>query len=158
MAIIYSIYCRYNKSAIEEGRRYLASMSVEGFYDSYLKATLEKYPDLSIIKQNNDMIDILCQKRGKTYFFRYHRCCLVTVEQYEMFLSTAEKQRARRAFYITCGSFDHSLVKANRNSMFLMESRIFLIDGLHIIKKVIGVRRKWSARKKRLKMIDLYLP
>jgi hypothetical protein len=158
MAIMYSIYCRYNKAAIQEGRRYLISMPADRFYDVYLKKTIERYPDYSIIKQSSDMVEVVCRKGKRTYLFRYHRCCLVTVEQYEMFLNMAEKHKAKRAFYVTPGGFDHSLVKANRNSMFLMESRIYLIDGLHIIKKIMGLRRKWSPRSKGLKMIDLYIP
>ena len=157
MAIMYSIYCRYNKAAIEEGKRYLQSLPADSFYNAYLKTIVEG-PDFKLIKQSEDMIEIVSYKGKRVYLFRYHRCCLVTVEQYEMFVSLAEKEKAGRAFYITSGSFDHSLVKANRNSMFLMGPRIFLIDSLHIIKKIIGLRRKWCNRQKNLSMLDLYMP
>lgn len=157
MGIIYSIYSCYNKAVIREGRKYLINMPADDFYNTYLKKTIEKYPDFRIIKKNSDTVEVVCYKRKRAYFFKYHRCGFVTVEQYEMFLNIAEKYGAKRAFYMTPGGFDHSLVRANWTSMFLMDSGIFLIDGIHIIKKIMGLRRKWSSRPKRLKIADLYI-
>lgn len=157
MGIICSIYYYYNKAAIQEGRRCLLSMPADEFYDTYLKKTIERYPGYIIIQKSSDTVEVVCHRGKRTYLFKYHKCSSVTVEQYEMFLKLAEKYNAKRAFYITPGGFNRSLVKANWKSMFLMESGIFLIDGIHIIKKIVGLKRKWSSRPKRLKMADLYL-
>lgn len=156
MGIMYSVYCRYNKAAIMEGRSYLISMPADEFYNTYLKKTIEGYRNYIIVQKSSDMVEAVCYKGRRTYFFKYQRCCFVTVEQYEMFLNLVEKYKAKRVFYMIPGDFDHSLVKANLNSMFLLNSRIFLIDGIHIIKKIMGFRRKWSSKPKRLKMADLY--
>lgn len=157
MGIVYSIYCCYNKAVIQEGRKCLISMPADEFYNTYLKKTIERYPDYSMVQKNGDTVEVVCHRGRRTYLFKYHTCSFVTVEQYEMFLNLAEKHKAKRAFYMTPGCFEHSLIKANWKSMFLMESRIFLIDGIHLIKKIIGLRRKWSSRPKRLKMADLYM-
>ncbi len=159
MRLCNRIYYLLNKRAVEDGMKYMKKLSVKKLAALYMGSLTKKHDGFNILKENSEYVDILSWKGStRRYLFRYHKCQIVFQDQYEEFITLAEKNRVNRAFYITCGTFEEKIYNYHRMGGIMRGYWVELIDCFELVKKSLGLRRKWISIKCKNDIFDLYSP
>lgn len=159
MNVLDRIYYKYNKTAIDEGTRCLKRLPAKKFVTLYLLTLTKRHDNFKILKENAEYADVLSWKDNKKYLFRYHKCQVVFNDQYEDFITLVEIHGAVNAFYITSGVFDEKIYRSHKVGKITTKYNIQLIDCFHIIKRFLGLKRKWvNINSDYEEIFDIYAP
>jgi hypothetical protein len=158
MNILDRIYYKYNKDAVDEGARCLKRLPVKKFITLYLQTLVKRHDNFQILKENAEYADVLSWKDNKKYLFRYHKCQVVFNSQYEEFITLIERHGTANAFYITCGVFDGKIYTSHKDGKIISKYNIQLIDCFHLVKRFLGLKRKWININSNEDILDTYAP
>jgi hypothetical protein len=153
-----SLYYKYNKSAVDEAIKYIKKLSVKKFIDWYIKSLTEKHDDFKIVIQNSEYTDILTWSGNTRYLFRYHKCQMVFSDQFDSFETLIDINKVNKAFYITCGMFEEKILRHKKTSNMLSNCKLYTIDGFHLVKRILGLKREWQSKIGSYEFFDSYSP